>query len=186
MTPVGSGLVGFGVSADPGDNGLGQPAAPLFGLAPFGFQSFSANRIFAVLGTNQFDVLFHNPANPSQAALVDGFGAVFVDVDDAGSMLEFFDRFGQLLTTVDVPDQRVVTPGGTLSFAGAVFDQSEVARVRITAGASGLESCGVTTDCGALDDFIFGEPQAIPLPGSFAALAGALALTGFIAWRRQR
>jgi hypothetical protein len=164
MSPVGIG--GFGISSDPADSGTNQPAPPLFTLGPFGFQTFSDNRIFAVFGTNQFDVFFRNPALPSQQAVVDGFGAVFVDVDDPGSRLDFFGLSDNLLASVDVPDQRVVTPDGTLSFAGATFTSPEVARVRVTLGASGLESCGLTSDCVAMDDFIYGEPQAIPLPAS--------------------
>lgn len=183
MTPVGLG--GFGLSSDPGDAGTGQPGAPLFSLGPFGFQSFSPNRIFAVFGTNQFDVLFFNPANPSQAATVDGFGAVFVDVDDPGSKLEYYDVGGSLLATVDVPDQRFVTPAGSLSFAGATFTYEEVARVRVTAATSGLESCGSTTDCVAMDDFIFGEAKPVPLPPSALMGMAGMALAGFVAYRRN-
>ena len=184
LTPVGGGITGFGISSDPGDSGAGQPAPPLFTLAGFGFQPFSANRIFAVFGTNQFDITFHNPAFPGQAAVVDGFGAVFVDVDDPGSKMEFFDIADTLLATVDVPDLRLVTSDGSLSFAGATFDTPEVARVRMTVGTSGLDSCGATTDCVAMDDFIFGEPQPVPLPGSLAAMTGAFVLAG--AWAATR
>jgi hypothetical protein len=184
VTPVGSG--GFGLSSDPGDAGAGQPGLPLFSLGPFGFQSFSPNRIFAVFGTNQFDVLFFNPANPSQAATVDGFGAVFVDVDDPGSKLEYFDVGGSLLATVDVPDQRFVTPEGSLSFAGATFTYEEVARVRVTAATSGLESCGSTTDCVAMDDFIFGEAKPVPVPPAIALLGAAIAGMGILGRRSRK
>ena len=116
--------------------------------------------------------------------MVDGFGAVFVDVDDPGSKMEFFDIADTLLATVDVPDLRLVTSDGSLSFAGATFDTPEVARVRMTVGTSGLDSCGATTDCVAMDDFIFGEPQPVPLPGSLAAMTGAFVLAG--AWAAMR
>ena len=183
MTPVGAG--GFGLSSDPSDSGAGQPSPPLFTLGPFGFQAFSPNRIFAVFGTNQFDVLFFNPANPGQAATVDGFGAVFVDVDEPGSKLEYFDLGGSLLATVDVPDQRFVTPEGSLSFAGATFTYEEVARVRVTASQSGLDTCASTNDCAAMDDFVFGEPKPVPLSPAGLMGAAGLTLAGIAAYRRR-
>lgn len=184
MTPVGTG--GFGLSSDPADAGAGQPAPALFTLGAFGFEAFTPNRIFAVFGTNQFDILFFNPANPAQAATVDGFGAVFIDVDEPGSTLEYFDLAGSLLTTVDVPGLRLVTPEGSMSFAGATFTSSEVARVRVTAGTSGLDSCGTTNDCVAMDDFIFGEPQPVPLPPAAALLGAAIVGLGVTARLRRK
>jgi hypothetical protein len=87
---------------------------------------------------------------------------------------------------VDVPDQRFVTPEGSLSFAGATFTYEEVARVRVTAATSGLESCGSTTDCVAMDDFIFGEAKPVPVPPAIALLGAAIAGMGILGRRSRK
>jgi hypothetical protein len=128
------------------------------------FRAFSPSKIFIAVGSPIIDVGFRVAGTDSVAA-VNGFGVIFSDVDLAGSAtLEYFDASGQSLKTVTVP---VRTDANGHSFAGAVFDQTIVAKVRITAGqapiAAGVKdiSAGGTSDLVATDDFIAGEPHPI-------------------------
>jgi hypothetical protein len=95
--------------------------------------------------------------NPSSPATVSGFGAVFTDVDRAGSTaIEYFGADNRLLFSSFVP----ASPGdGSLSFFGIVFDDACIARVRITTGdtAPGPDDNG-KHDIVMMDDFIYGEP----------------------------
>jgi hypothetical protein len=139
----------------------GQPQ-PEFGelnaLYPAQFAAFSAPRLFAPLGSNEMDVVFHLPGNAAVAAAVSGFGAVFTDVDREGSTrLLFYAPDGSLLYERAVP---AATGDETLSFVGVSFDAGEVvARVRIVSGNAALGATETgTTDVVAMDDFIYAEP----------------------------
>jgi hypothetical protein len=96
----------------------------------------------------------------STAATVDGFGAVFTDVNtDNSTRIEYFDVNGALLL------RQNVLPGSTnrggLSFLGVGFDAGErVFLVRITSGNSLLKT--PARDVVVMDDFIYGEPQPLP------------------------
>jgi hypothetical protein len=93
------------------------------------------------------------------SATVNGFGAVFTDVNAAHTTkIEYFDVAGKLLLSRDVlpgPTSR-----GSLSFLGVVFDTPSVFMVRITSGNRILRVPNL--DVVAMDDFIYGEPQALP------------------------
>ena len=152
---------------------------------PVEFADFSAQRIFGLVGSNQLDVTFSLPGQPATSALVRGFGAVFTDVDLAGSTrLDFFGVGGGLLYTLDAP----AFAGGnkSFSFAGAVFDSPVVQRVRLTSGGLDLnrQLFGVN-DAVAMDDFIYGEP-ALAVPEPAAAALWAAGLLGLLAARRGR
>jgi hypothetical protein len=126
------------------------------------FQTFSPERLFTAIGFNVMDVVFFVPGSASQA-FVSGFGSVFTDVDSATSTtIQYFDQAGASLGTFAVPAS---LPGSqTLSFLGVSFNGGErVSRVRITSGNAPL---GPTdnppgSDLVVMDDFIYGEPQAI-------------------------
>ena len=126
------------------------------------FTSFSAKKLFMPVGSNQVDVIF-KLVGTQTPGLVKGFGAVFVDVDRAGSTtIEFFDVDDERIGIVTAPNH-----GGAqlLSFAGAVFAAPIVARVRITSGDAALTptiadvSAGGTQDFVVMDDFVYGEPR---------------------------
>lgn len=134
---------------------------------PFIFRTFSPERLFTALDSNITEQLFFVPGT-STAATVDGFGAVFTDVDgDNITKIEYFDVNGSLLFS------RFVLPGTTplesLSFLGVGFDAGErVFLVRITSGNILLSptegifpapSKGQGIDIVVMDDFIYGEPQ---------------------------
>ena len=130
---------------------------------PNDFQTFSPERLFAAIGTNVTDVLFFVPGT-STAAYVNGFGAVFTDVDlPTSTTLQFFDPNGISLGTFSVP---ALFPGSqTLSFLGVSFNAGEkVARVRITAGNAPFgfdDNPAAGIDAVAMDDFLYGEPQSL-------------------------
>ncbi len=119
------------------------------------FTTFSPERLFSPIGSNVVDLTFF-VAGTTTKATVNGFGAVYTDVDQAESSFEFIDKNDQSLGQFTVPS----SPGG-LSFLGVVFDEAVVARVRIVYGSSALgpaESADV--DVAVMDNFIFGEPRA--------------------------
>jgi hypothetical protein len=104
------------------------------------------------------EVLFFVPGS-STGATVDGFGAVFTDVNDANSTkIDYFDVNGELLCSRNVLPGP--TPRGSLSFLGVGFDTPDVFQVRITSGNRVLSV--PARDVVVMDDFIYGEPQALP------------------------
>lgn len=148
------------------------------------FQSFSGVRLFAVLGSNVMDMHFAIPGDPSTPAVSSGFGVVFADVDlpDTTTM-EYFDFSGNSLGIYSVP-----ALNNGLSFLGVSFDTPVVNRVRITLGnaALGPNDAPPGTDVVAMDDFVFGEPNPVPEPGTTTLLAaGAAALLLFRNWRNR-
>jgi hypothetical protein len=123
------------------------------------FSTFSPQRLFTAIDSNITEVHFFVPGT-SSAATVDGFGAVFTDVnDDDSTKIEYFDVNGTLLFSQNVlpgPTNR-----GSLSFLGVGFDAGErIFLVRITSGNRNLKT--PARDTVVMDDFIYGEPQPLP------------------------
>ena len=166
----------------------GQPS-PEFGeinpTYPDIFQTFSAPRLFAPIGSNIVDVLFNIPGDATTPAVSRGFGAVFTDVDLADvTTLEFFAQDGSFLREAFVP-----TADEGLSFLGVIFDEPQpvIGRVRITLGNSALgPNDGGGVDVAALDDFIFGEPQAVAVPEPSALAVLGFGLVGAMLLGRRR
>ncbi len=170
----------------------GQPV--LFGSInagyPAEFQVFSAERLFTAVDNssvgltgNIVDVKFFIPGTATPAT-TSGFGAVFVDVDQAASTsIEYFNAAD---VSLGVFFASPFDKG--LSFLGVHFDAGEgVARVRINSGSSPINSlfpdisAGGNLDAVVMDDFIYGEP--VPEPTTLTALlAGGLMLAA----RRRR
>ena len=151
---------GFRLSADSANP---TTTPPVFSQP--GFKTFSAERLFAPVGSTTVDAHFFLPGTGTPAS-VKGFGVVFTDVDTAGSAkIELLDAAGAIIDTVVAP----AAPDG-LSFVGDSFaDARAVARVRITSGNTAVtgaaEAAG--TDIVGMDDFLYGEPQAglaLPVP----------------------
>ncbi|MEO6726663.1 MAG: hypothetical protein ABIU20_07120 [Blastocatellia bacterium] len=154
---------GFQVSAKAGNAtstavefGNLNPAFP--GL----FRTFSPERLFIAIGSNVTDVLFFVPGTATPA-VVSGFGVVFSDVErNDSAKLEFFDAQGRLLFSGFAPAGSSVHE--SLSFIGASFTTPQIAVVRITSGTTVLDAQAVNdanNDLVAMDDFIYGEPQAV-------------------------
>ena len=155
---------GTGFVQAPPTGGAQGGLATFFNNATYGtiFTTFSAPRLFVPVASNITDVLFFIPGtNGGTPASVGGFGAVFADVDLAGTTtLQFFDLFNTSLGTFSA-----LPMNGGLSFLGVNFDAGErVARVRITTGNTALgPNDGGAVDVVAMDDFLYSEPRA-PFP----------------------
>jgi hypothetical protein len=168
---------GDGLSQAPPSGGPQGGLAVLFNNPTYGtiFSTFSPLRLFTPVGSNLTDAVFFVPGSGGTIpATVRGFGAVFTDVDQpngsgpgskhgnrgASTLLQFFGADGKLLFSSFVP----ASPGdGSLSFFGIVFDEPLIAGVRIMSGnvAPGPDDDG-QHDIVVMDDFIYGEPQALP------------------------
>jgi len=168
---------GTGLSQAPPSGGAQGGLAVLFNNPSYAtiFKPFSNFRLFTPVGSNITDALFFVPGSGgSMPASVSGFGAVFTDVDQpdgsgpgekhgnrgASTLVEFFGASGELLFSSFVP----ASPGdGNLSFFGVVFNDARITRVRITTGdtAPGPDD-DRKNDIVMMDDFIYGEPHALP------------------------
>lgn len=125
---------------------------------PATFQTFSPQRLFTALGSKVSDTSFFIPGTTTPAT-VSGFGAVFTDVDNVDTTkIQYFDQDGGMITEQIVP----ATNNG-LSFVGLSFTDRRVGKVRIISGnvAPGPTDSPPGTDVVVMDDFIYGEPQAV-------------------------
>ncbi len=119
------------------------------------FPPFSGERIFSPLGSNIADIRFYVPGT-STPAVVQGFGAVYIDVDtEENDAFEFFDINGNSLGAYSTP---VLNEGHV--FLAVYFDQPVVHHIRIRYGSDALgPDDGAGVDVSVMDDFIFAEPQ---------------------------
>ena len=171
----------FAVSAK-----AGAGPAILFGF-PDDLQTFSAERLFASVGSRITDIAFFVPGTSTPAA-TRAFGAVFVDVETNNAVdfttVEFFNPANALIFS-----RTVLTAGNQgLSFLGGVATAGEqIARVRITTPDNFLLSNGVRAneahDFVVMDDFLYGTPAAVPEPGAWAM---ALLGLGALGWKARR
>lgn len=138
------------------------------------FKTFSAQRLFSPIGSNIVDMFFFVPGSATPA-LSRGFGAVYSDVDTVqNTSFEYFDVNGASLGAFNTP----VSDGG-LSFLGVSFATPVVAQVRIRYGTAALgPDDGAGVDVAVMDDFIYGEPQAVPEPAMIALASIVLPFLG--------
>jgi len=179
----GTGFQVSGNSADPGSppvefGNINATYPSIFGV-------FSSPRLFTAVGSIITDVNFF-VAGSTTPALVSGFGAVFTHVDLANTTsIQYFDRNNNSLGTFFAPN---IAGNETLSFLGVQFSEGPVvSRVRITSGSQVLSS-STSTAAGltVMDDFIYGEPVAVPEPTAIVLLGtGVLGVCGVLGWRRR-
>jgi hypothetical protein len=191
ITP-GTGFIQAPPSGGPQNGLVGAFGNPTYGST---FGNFSPPRDFTPVGSTSTQGLFFIPGtNGGVAAEVDGFGAVFTNVELANtSKIDFFDVSGHLLTEQVVPTG---TGAQSLSFLGVVFNAGEeIASVTITSGTAALASGTNDNPAGGInlvvmDDFLFSEPTAVaaaaPEPASLSLVGAALAGMGLFGWRRSR
>jgi hypothetical protein len=168
---------GIGLTQAPASGGPQGGLAVLFNNPSYAttFRPFSNLRLFTPVGSNVTDAFFFRPgSNGSLPATVTGFGAVFTDVDQpdgsgpgekrgnrgASTLIEFFGVNDELLFSSFVP----ASPGdGNQSFFGIKFNDARIAHVRITTGNIPLGPDDDSShDIVVMDDFIYGEPVALP------------------------
>jgi hypothetical protein len=133
-----------------------------------GFAAYSGQKLFSPVGSNRTDVRFIVPGTARQG-YTDAFGIVLSDVDTAaGAAISFLDARGATLLEVPVPT-------GVLSFVGVRFrDGERVAEVQVRSGSVAIAPGvvdGPQADLAAIDDVIFGEPEADLLALSDPGLA---------------
>ncbi len=165
---------GFALSGDT-DDGTAVRFADLNPTYEDEFQVFSEERLFTPRGSNVTYVDFFSPADQTTPALTDGFGTVFADVDlEETTKIEYYDINGSLLLS-----QYAEAADKGLSFAGAKFDENVLASVKITTGNFdiGPTDGAFGYDVVVFDDFIFGEPNAVPEPTAALLGLSGLALT---------
>lgn len=121
------------------------------------FATFSEERLFSPIGSNIVNITFFVPGT-DQPATVRGFGAVYTDVDTDHTAFEYFDKDGNSLGSYQTP----LSDNG-VSFLGVAFPTAVVARVEVRYGTGALGPNDGTDgiDVAVMDNFIYGEPQAI-------------------------
>ena len=145
--------------------------------------------MFAPVDSNIIDTLFFVPGtNGGTQATVQGFGAVFTDVDTLGSTtMTFFDLNNNILTgpLPNVPVALWCRTAVSLSW-GCCSMPARIARVRIVTGNSALgpnDDPAGGVDVVVIDDVLYREPDAVPEPAVLALVGiGAAA----VAARRRR
>ncbi len=120
------------------------------------FKTFSNERLFSPVGSNIADIRFFVPGTKTPAT-VQGFGAVYTDVDTEHTAFEYFDINDNSLGSFGTP----IADNG-LSFLGVIFEKAIVHRVRIQYGTAALGSDDASNnDVAVMDNFVYGEPKAI-------------------------
>ena len=159
------------------------PVTTLFGF-PGDLQTFSASKLFAIVGSNVMDIQFFVPGT-STAATTSAFAAIFVDVKNNNlTRMQFFD-----LSNNEIFNRTAIAGANqSLSFLGGVANAGEkINRVRLTMPENFLVSNFVRNnelvDFVVMDDFLYATPSAVPEPGIWAMTLVGLALVG---WRSRR
>ncbi|MBP6820233.1 MAG: hypothetical protein KA368_01755, partial [Acidobacteria bacterium] len=157
------------------------------------FPSFSPVNTFASFNSNKCEVNFvlaSAPANTPVPAGTRGFGAIFLDVEQANtSSIEYFNG-SVSLGKYFVP----VGASGQAEFLGVLFNAPVVTRVVITTGTAQIfnftngqvsagASEGGTTDLVALDDFIYSEPVTANTAAAFSGAGTTAATDAFNVFR---
>jgi hypothetical protein len=141
---------------------------PEFGMPDF-LTVFSPQKLFRSTGGSTIDTLFFDPSDQVTPATTRGLAVIFTGLPGlADPTMTFYSFTGSILAQESV----AITAAAGLSVLGVIFDDPLVARVAIDTGGSAV-----------MDDFIYGEPAPIPLPGGLPLLG--LGLATLLALRRR-
>jgi hypothetical protein len=128
------------------------------------FIPFSGTKLFSPVGTNDVVVRFAVAGSDTKAS-VRGIGVVFSDVDKPNkTAIELLGVNGEILGHFTAPTR---SDRRGLSFLGIVFRNPVIRTVHVIAGDGNLGNGSVDVSQGGLhdlvvmDDFIYGEPNAI-------------------------
>lgn len=126
------------------------------------FPTFSPEKLFVSVGTNDYNVDFYVPGTQTKGR-VTGFGIVFSNVAlPFSTSIELYNLDGLLLGRYFAP---VAAKG--LSFIGVAFPQAMIHRVRVVPGnaAFGHEDDPANgRNVVAIDDLFYGEPVSYCAP----------------------
>jgi hypothetical protein len=144
-------------------------------------QTFSPERLFTALNSNTVQIDFFVPGTNTPATVA-GFGAVFTDVELASTT-----KYTVFLGDGTNGGQFAVPagPAGGLSFLG-LTEPNRYSRIIIESGTAIPGTTEVLTnnlDVAFMDDFIYGEPTAVPEPGSIGMVA--IAFSAMLIARRR-
>ena len=147
------------------------------------FPAFSTANTFAAFNNNKYEVNFvlaSAPTTTTVQASTRGFGAIFLDVEQANtSSIEYFNG-AVSLGKFFVP----AGASGQPEFLGVLFSAPIVTRVVVTAGTTQVfnfnngqvtsgPSESATTDLAVFDDFVYAEPVNTTASVSAASFSGA-------------
>jgi hypothetical protein len=152
----------FRVSADsPNPTDTPVRFGDLNAAYPSAFTTFSAQRLFT--GADHVTSMTFRIPGTDRRAATSGLGVVFTDVDAPGTSIELFNDEGK-----SVAQAFASTHSGGLSFVGIKLPGgSRAAYARITAGNADMPADDAAgSDVVALDDVIYGEPQAVAGEGT--------------------
>jgi len=123
------------------------------------FQAFTLERLFTSVEENVFTIDFSVPGFVDRPAVVDGFGAVFVDVKEAHkTKMTFFAKSGCIIA-----EEYVKPLAKGLSFLGAFSSKYPIFKVEVVLGEVAIDDSSdwKGDDVVVMDDFIYSEPQAV-------------------------
>lgn len=128
------------------------------------FKTFSPNRLFTPVKSNEVHVVFSVPASDKgDKATVSGFGAIFTNVRGDKTVLNFYDKNDCLIIRLPIPEK-----ARGLSFGGIIVTKKDgapvkapVASVKATLGTGIISRPKNGKNFVVVDDLIYGEPIAV-------------------------
>jgi len=159
----------------------GLELGPAVAVANDGFSSVNSNAGFSPpnlwapfnSNTTQFQIVAPTAqAGAPVPAVTRGFGAVFVNVENSGTTIQYYSGSQALLA------QPLPVPEGATSFAGVLFADPVVTRVVITLGTAdifGFDGSNVTADNTPGDTMAAGDDIVVAEPGAGGTTATATA-----------
>ncbi|HLJ95654.1 MAG TPA: DUF4214 domain-containing protein [Gemmataceae bacterium] len=171
----------FGAVYAVSNDGFGDVNPSVGNPNPVLFPAFSAPNTFAMFNDNGIDFKFVVPASPTTppvSAVSRGFGAIFLNVQQPGTTIQYF-HGSTLLDTLNVPTNG---SAGAAVFAGELFNNAIVTNVLLTLGQGVIfrfdgttvtpgGANSTTNNLVATDDFVYAEPQ--PAANGFPIVSGA-------------